>query len=268
MFQCTYNEAHGLRGKQKELQTSDRAATASKLCWRSYVLALTGTALFSFLGAMIINRGKELTCQCRSNKRHRFDRRVRKITWRKAWQPTPVFLAGEWHGERSLTGYHPWGHRESDMTEATQHSTQVRENKLIKKWFEVNRNPNKWNTYVLSHTRGKKVKKSGLFIKHSYLIERDYEQATINKTEHGRIERPVPRKCAGYEETSLISLQSGFNSHFSVEPTTLWASKVHRVFGITRCIVSSPPGLCINPWFPIRFLSIPLSWLFLSFFCF
>ena len=46
-FQSTYDEAHGLRGKQKELQTSDRVATASKLCWRPYALALTGTALFT-----------------------------------------------------------------------------------------------------------------------------------------------------------------------------------------------------------------------------
>ena len=34
---------------------------------------------------------------------------VRKIPWRRAWQPTPVFLPGEPHGQRSLTGYSPWG---------------------------------------------------------------------------------------------------------------------------------------------------------------
>ena len=33
------------------------------------------------------------------------------------WQPTPVFLPGESHGWRSLVGYIPWGHKESDMTE-------------------------------------------------------------------------------------------------------------------------------------------------------
>ena len=42
---------------------------------------------------------------------------VRKISWRRAWQPTPVFLPGESHGQRSLVGYSPWGHRELDMTE-------------------------------------------------------------------------------------------------------------------------------------------------------
>ena len=39
--------------------------------------------------------GKEPTCQCRRHKRHRFDPWVGKIPWRRAWQPTPVFLAGE-----------------------------------------------------------------------------------------------------------------------------------------------------------------------------
>ena len=39
--------------------------------------------------------------------------------WRRKWQPTPVFLAGESHGWRSLVGYSPWGRKESDMTKAT-----------------------------------------------------------------------------------------------------------------------------------------------------
>ena len=34
-----------------------------------------------------------------------------------AWQPTPVFLPGELHGQRSLVDYSPWGHKESDTTE-------------------------------------------------------------------------------------------------------------------------------------------------------
>ena len=35
------------------------------------------------------------------------------------WQPTPVFLPGETHGQRNLEGYSPWGRKESDMTEMT-----------------------------------------------------------------------------------------------------------------------------------------------------
>ena len=65
-------------------------------------------------------RGKEPTCQCRKPKRHGFNSWVRKIAWRRAWQPTPVFLPGESHGQRSQEGYSPWGRKESDMTEASE----------------------------------------------------------------------------------------------------------------------------------------------------
>ena len=40
-----------------------------------------------------------------------------KIPWRKAWQPTPIFLPRESHGQRSLASYNPWGRKESNMTE-------------------------------------------------------------------------------------------------------------------------------------------------------
>ena len=46
-----------------------------------------------------------------------FDPRVGKIPWRRKWQPTPEFLPGEFHGQRTLVGYSPWGHKESGMTE-------------------------------------------------------------------------------------------------------------------------------------------------------
>ena len=42
---------------------------------------------------------------------------VGKIPWRREWQPTPVFLPGEFHGERNLVGYSPWDHKELNMTE-------------------------------------------------------------------------------------------------------------------------------------------------------
>ena len=46
---------------------------------------------------------------------------VGKIPWSWAWQPTPVFLSRESHGQRRLAGYSPWGHKESDMTWVTKH---------------------------------------------------------------------------------------------------------------------------------------------------
>ena len=47
---------------------------------------------------------------------------VGKNPWRRKWQPTPVYLPGESHGQRSLVGYSPWGHKESDATEVNEHA--------------------------------------------------------------------------------------------------------------------------------------------------
>ena len=58
--------------------------------------------------------GKESVLQC---KRPRFDPWVGKISWRRAWQPTPVFLPGELHGQNSLVGCSPQGRKELDMIE-------------------------------------------------------------------------------------------------------------------------------------------------------
>ena len=61
--------------------------------------------------------GKESACQCRRHKTCGFDPWVRKIPWKKAWQPTPVFMPGESHGQWSLVGWSPKGHKGLDMTE-------------------------------------------------------------------------------------------------------------------------------------------------------
>ena len=55
---------------------------------------------------LLILRIKSICLQCR---RPGFDSWVGKIPWRRKWQPTPVFLPRESHGQRSLTGYSPWG---------------------------------------------------------------------------------------------------------------------------------------------------------------
>ena len=54
--------------------------------------------------------GKKSTCQCR---RYGFNPWVRKIPWRRKWQPTPVFLPGKSHGQRNLAGYSPQGSQKS-----------------------------------------------------------------------------------------------------------------------------------------------------------
>ena len=64
--------------------------------------------------------GKEFTCNTGSagDTEPAFNPYVRKIPWRRAWQPTPLLLPGESYGHRSLVGYSQSDHKESDRTEA------------------------------------------------------------------------------------------------------------------------------------------------------
>ena len=64
--------------------------------------------------------GKEPACQCR---RRRFNPWFWKIPWRRKWQPSPIFLSGEFHGQRSLAGYSPWDQKESNTVEHTRITT-------------------------------------------------------------------------------------------------------------------------------------------------
>ena len=60
---------------------------------------------------------KEPACQCKRRRRHRFHPWVRKIPWRRKWQPSPVFLPAKSSGQRSLVDYSPY--KKLDMTEHT-----------------------------------------------------------------------------------------------------------------------------------------------------
>ena len=60
--------------------------------------------------------GKKICLECR---RPGFDPWIRKTPGRREWLPIPVFLPGKYYGQRSLEGYSPWGHKESDLTEHT-----------------------------------------------------------------------------------------------------------------------------------------------------
>ena len=78
------------------------------------------TTSYSLMGFPVGATGKEHTCQCRRRDiRYRFHPWIGKIPRRRAWQPTPVFLPGECHVQRSLASYVPQGHKESVMTEVT-----------------------------------------------------------------------------------------------------------------------------------------------------
>ena len=64
-----------------------------------------------------LHSGKESACQCRRCRRCGFNPWVKKILWSRKWHLTPIVLPVEPHGQKSVVGYSPWGHRESDMTE-------------------------------------------------------------------------------------------------------------------------------------------------------
>ncbi|CAI9180654.1 unnamed protein product [Rangifer tarandus platyrhynchus] len=65
---------------------------------------------------------KESTCQCRRRKRCLFNPWVEKIAWSRKWHPIPVFLFGKFHEQRSLVGYSPRVHKESELGDMTEHT--------------------------------------------------------------------------------------------------------------------------------------------------
>ena len=67
--------------------------------------------------------GKESTYLCRKCKRCRFSPWVRKIPWSRKWQPTPEFLPGKVHGQRSLAGCQPMDCKESGTQQSTHTET-------------------------------------------------------------------------------------------------------------------------------------------------
>ena len=71
---------------------------------------------------LLWHNGTESTCQRRRHKRSRFVPWVRKIPWSRKWQPNPVFLPEKFHGQRSLVGYSPWGHKRVRHNWLTEHA--------------------------------------------------------------------------------------------------------------------------------------------------
>ena len=60
-----------------------------------------------------------------------------QIKWRRKWQLTSVFLPGEFHGQRILAGYSPWGHKESDTNTFTLTSWEKRGQGRQEGWLEI-----------------------------------------------------------------------------------------------------------------------------------
>ena len=94
--------------------------------------------------------GKEPGCQCRRRRRHGFHPWVGRIPWRRAWQPTAVFLPGEPHGQRSLAGYSPRGCKGSDTAEAAEHTHEHRSRGAGERWANAGHRGFFWGVMKMS----------------------------------------------------------------------------------------------------------------------
>ena len=107
-------------GKQRLLRSLRWLLGFFQAAWKTPFLFLFLNS-FTYLGFPGSTSGKEPACQCRRHKRYSFNSCVGKIPRRRKCQPTPVFLFGESHEQRSLAGYSPQGRKELVMTEVTLH---------------------------------------------------------------------------------------------------------------------------------------------------
>ena len=98
--------------KNKKWPSAESYMSSRTISLTSVIIFLV-TCIIDWMGYPGASAVKNLACRCR---RHGFDPWVGRISWRRIWQPTPVFLPGKSHGQRSLVGYSPWGCTESNMT--------------------------------------------------------------------------------------------------------------------------------------------------------
>ena len=105
----------GRRNEYRNLERwlNDRKVSLDLLEWELHIILVLAECLFSalkhhfkvkvalFTGLPGVASGKEPACQCRRHKRRGFDSWLGKIPWRRAFQPTPVFMPGESYGQRS-----------------------------------------------------------------------------------------------------------------------------------------------------------------------
>ena len=96
--------------------------------WSKWRALLCGSAVTSYglwqkpcWGLILTRQWTSLVAQTVMHlptmRRPRFNPWIRTISWRRKWQPTPVFLPGKSHGQRGLVDYSPWSCKESDTTE-------------------------------------------------------------------------------------------------------------------------------------------------------
>ena len=116
--QLVYSE-HRQLGSRAHIQlfpliyscTSPIHPTVAKVIFIKFKLYLIASVFVAF---QEVPEVKNLSANPGDLRDSRFDPWVRKIPWRRKWQLTPVLLPGKFHGQRSLSSYSPWGHKESD----------------------------------------------------------------------------------------------------------------------------------------------------------
>ena len=92
-------------------------ATVHRIAGVGHNLATKPLPPLSYWASQVALLVKNPPATAGRRKRLGFDPWAGKIPWRRKWQPTPVYLPGEFHGQRSLAGYSPWCREESDTTE-------------------------------------------------------------------------------------------------------------------------------------------------------
>ena len=116
--QKTLTQSHAVVSSTPTFKLLVFSVSHRLLCWTSvFSLSQANTGSWHS-GFPCGESGEGPIGQGRRHKRHAFNPWVRKVPWRRAWQPTPLFLPGESPGQRSLEGYGPWGHKELDTPKA------------------------------------------------------------------------------------------------------------------------------------------------------
>ena len=91
-------------------------------------------------------KGEESSCQCRRGRRCGFYPLIRKIPWRRKWQPSPVFLPGKSHGQRTRVGYSLWGHKRAGHGPSAKHQQQMEDYKVMRKVTVAQSCPTLWDS--------------------------------------------------------------------------------------------------------------------------
>jgi len=107
--------------RENQLQNINRVAELNLLSSIDDIVYLDMGLILTSASQLVLVV-KEPICQCRRCKRHKFNPWIQKMPWRRACQPTTIFLPGKFHGQRTLASYNPQGGKESDTTKTTQHA--------------------------------------------------------------------------------------------------------------------------------------------------